>query len=154
VHCRAPNQGEPGDWEKLLKFSPHSGSLQTLAVDLLPPSHSFKTGGLEGNPGANALDLQGGALGFLVLAFQAGLRTVRDETKCPLNLSCAERGTGLDHERVSFQPFGRAILERDWWRYPLWIPAFPYGFKPLRAAIGRGCEPQSKWDGFRVWSSI
>ena len=65
-------------------------------------------------------------------------------------LSFAERGTGLDHVEAEFHPLGRAIIKRDWWRYPLWVSAFPCSFKVFRPASGRGSRQHAKWDFFRV----
>jgi hypothetical protein len=63
------------------------------------------------------------ALGFVVWALPAGCETVRDEMAS--NLGRDGRGTGVDPVRVGFHPVGRGIMERDSWRYPLWLSVFP-----------------------------
>ncbi len=51
-------------------------------------------------------------------------------------LSCAERGTGLDQHECEFSSAASSNQRADWWRYPLWLSAFPYGFEAFRPAIG------------------
>jgi hypothetical protein len=55
-------------------------------------------------PSWGARSSEGVALGFVVLAVQAGWRTVRNEM--PSNLSCAARGTGLEHGEDELSPVG------------------------------------------------
>ncbi len=87
-------------------------------------------------------------LGFVVLAFQAGWWGVRDD-EMSSNLSCAGRETGLDHGEREFSPIVPRDRAGDWWRYPLRLSAFPYGFEAFRPAVGPGSRQQAKGDCFQ-----
>ena len=69
------------------------------------------------------------------------------------SLGRAGRGTGLDHGEGEFSPVGTRDHGAGRWRYPLWLSAFPYGFKAFGRAIGRGSRQRAKWDFFLGKSS-
>jgi hypothetical protein len=80
----------------------------------------------------------------------ARVNSDRCATKSHRILSFAGRGTGLDSGEGEFSPGGPRSHGADSWGYPLWLSAFPYGFKAFRPAIGRGSGTANKMRLFRV----
>ena len=75
-------------------------------------------------------------------------------TKFHRVLGYVGRGTGLDRGEREPSLAGGSIMERDQWRYLLWLSAFPCCFRVFGQDIVWGSQPQSRWDFFRVGSSI